>query len=248
MHLSRWMANIIAAFIPNELRRRRFRTMLRFDTDWCPKFVREYIKTPKPQLKTYVGNGCHNYVVVADKKYVFKFPIRNNKNQDPGPEQRITQSLTAASPYRVPRMEIIKHDNGYIKKYDYLDGVTIASADKSRVQKNLHKIAEQIARFLFALSTYDPADISDLKPAGAHARGFMYGWGHNDIGGNFILNPETMDIIGFIDWETATFGDLMPDLYNATHYWAKLGFDTLGIMVLEQYTRLWLGQTHKLSD
>ena len=67
----------------------------------------------------------------------------------------------------------------------------------------------------------------------------MYGWFHNDIGQNFILNPETYDIVGFIDWEAADFCSFKFGLYCADHHWDKFGYRGFLVDVMDTYTRLY---------
>ena len=62
---------------------------------------------------------------------------------------------------------------------------------------------------------------------------------HNDIGQNFILNPETFDIVGFIDWETAVFDSFKVGLYIADHHWDKFGYRGIGIDILSAYSELY---------
>ncbi|MBO4480195.1 MAG: hypothetical protein J5742_01040 [Alphaproteobacteria bacterium] len=245
MRLKRWVANIISGFIPNESRRKKFRTKLQFETKWCLEFVRNYMGDKNVKLDTYVGHGCLNYIVVANRKYVFKFPIHDGTDEDPTKEKRITDYFAKKLSITVPTLEIIKHNGRYIKKYDFIDGVTLADVDRKRFDANRAKIASQIADFIFTMSTTDPRTLGDLKPRDAGRPGFMYGWGHRDIGGNFILNPKTMDVIGFIDYENAGFGDLMQDFRNANRHWSRRGYDSLGIEILKFYTEKYIAYINK---
>lgn len=235
--MQRWMANIICAFVWDTKARDKLRTRLRFDTRWCFDFVREYIHDSNAKLSSYVGYGCRNFIIVVNKTNVFKFPVREKKGETSFAEKRITDYFEKKSPVKIPHVEIVKVRDRYVKVYDYVDGIMIDDADPKLVQKNIDKIAEQIADFLLTLSVDDPKELLDLKPNKKDKPGFMYGWGHRDIGGNFVLDKKTMDVIGFIDWEMAGFGDLMPDFEMATHHWNKLGLDRLGVKVLAAYAK-----------
>lgn len=245
MHLPRWAANIISGIIPNKTKRKKFRVKLQFDTKWCLDFVREYTGNPRIKLSTYIGRGGMNYIVVADKKYVFKFPIQPGANKNPIAEKRITDYFSTISPIPISKLEIIQHNGIYIRKYDFIDGVIIECANPDLVNKNIKKIATQISDFLFTISTANPRALNDLKPDGATKPDFMYGWYHNDIGGNFILDPTTMDVIGFIDWENAHFGDMTTDIINATYHWNKFGFMRLGILIMKNYAKRYIDKCQK---
>lgn len=231
--MKRWAANIISSVIPNKTVRKKFRVKLQFNTKWCIDFVREYTTNPNVKLSTYIGRGGMNYIVVADKKYVFKFPIQPGANKNPIAEKRISDYFARIAPCHVPKLEIIEHNGIYIRKYDFIDGVIIEAATPDLVNKNITKIATQIAEFMFCLASADPDELSDLKPKNSDTQHFMYGWMHNDIGGNFILDPRTMDVIGFIDWENACFGDIMPDMVRANFHWSKFGYNRLGIEIMK---------------
>ena len=153
--MKRWAANIISGVIPNKTARKKFRVKLQFDTKWCVDFVREYMANPNVKLSTYIGRGGMNYIVVADKKYVFKFPIQPGANKNPVAEKRITDYFSTISPVPISKLEIIEHNGIYIRKYDFIDGVIIEGANPDLVNKNITKIATQIADFIFTISTAD---------------------------------------------------------------------------------------------
>ena len=73
--------------------------------------------------------------------------------------------------------------------------------------KNIDKLASQVARFMYDIAMADPDEIRDLKPAPDMRPGYMCGWCQGDICDNFMVNPDTMDVIAFIDWEDAKFFD-----------------------------------------
>lgn len=187
--MKRWAANIISGVIPNKTARKKFRVKLQFDTKWCIDFVREYMAKPNVKLSTYIGRGGMNYIVVADKKYVFKFPIQPGANKNPIAEKRISDYFAHIAPCRVPKLEILEHKGVYIRKYDFIDGVIIEGANPDLVNKNITKIATQIAEFMFCLASATPDELSDLKPKNSDAPHFMYGWSHNEYWWQFYIGP-----------------------------------------------------------
>lgn len=240
MRIKPVLINFICMFILNKQKRNLLRTKLKFDTKWCRDFVYDYMGTKNLKLKSYVGHGCKNVIIVVDKKTCFKFPIDKKANYNPEKEKLIIDYFSTIVKFKLPKIEIIKHNGMYIKKYDFIDGVSIDDANRKLVKANISKIAAQITDFLFTLSTANPSVLKKFIPAHSKKPGFLYGWGHNDIGGNFILNPKTMDIIGFIDWESAAYGDLMPDIIIATRHWDRRGYDSLGVEIMQQYAKKYL--------
>ena len=227
-------------FIPNKQTRNLLRTKLKFDTKWCRDFVYEYMGTRNLHIKSYVGHGCKNIILVVNKQVCFKFPITEDANYNPEREKLITDYFRTKLKIQIPQIEIIKHGYIYIKKYDFVNGVPVDHANRKLVKQNISKIAEQITDFIFTLSTDNPKELKQFVPAHSKKPGFLYGWGHNDIGGNFILDPNTMDVVGIIDWESATYGDLMPDILIASRHWSRRSWDALGVLILQQYAKKYL--------
>jgi hypothetical protein len=70
---------------------------------------------------------------------------------------------------------------------------------------------------------------------------YLYGWFHNDIGQNFIMDDD-LNIVGFIDAEKAAFCDFRKSLYTASHFWDKQGYQSLMVDLLAEYSRLYYGR------
>ncbi len=121
-----------------------------------------------------------------------------------------------------------------VLKYDFLPGKTLADMDTATILKHEDKIARQLASFMFEIGRSDPKSIRHLKPDGA-TTGMFFGWYHNDIGGNFVINPETGDIVAFIDWESAAFCNMHPDLMRALGFLNKRGAGSLIMKTVFEY-------------
>lgn len=239
MKIRHFISNIVCAFIPNKSRRDRIRTILRYNTRPFVKFVRNYIDDPSAKITTCVGFGCKNFIVLVDSQYAFKFPLHDDGAERALREMRITTALRKYTTFKIPQMEIIKWNNMAVRKYEFFPGVVLGDISPSQVMANRHHIAKQIALFLYEIGVANPKEINDLKPLKSKRPGFLYGWFHGDIGGNFIMNPETLDIVGFIDWETAEYGSFDYGLYTADHHWDKFGYHGIIVDIMKEYTRLY---------
>ena len=94
----------------------------------------------------------------------------------------------------------------------------------------------------------DPFDyrIHQLPDVDRKYNDSSYGWYHGDIGGNFIVNPETGDIAAFIDWETAGFCDWTNDIMAAYRFMSKRGFGDIMMRTVLEYGHLYAtGQVKK---
>lgn len=239
MKVPKFLANIICGFVVGKSRRDKLRVMLRYNTKAFVKFVRDYFNDPKLPVKTCVGFGCCNFIVVVGGRYAFKFPLHDNGAARALRELRITTELRKHTTFSIPEMEIIKWGDVAVRKYEFFQGVTLNEIPPRIVRENRRHIAEQIALFMYQVGCADPVKICDLKPKISDSPDFLYGWFHNDIGANFILNPETFDIVGFIDWETVEFCSFNRGLYVADAFWNKYGYHGLMVDVMSCYSKLY---------
>ena len=74
------LVNIICGFIPERNTRNRIRLRLNNLAVMrkMVKFAKTFSDKKHPQIKTSIGYGCNNFVVIVDKKFVFKFPFKSN--------------------------------------------------------------------------------------------------------------------------------------------------------------------------
>jgi hypothetical protein len=215
------------------------RVKIRYNTRPFVKFVREYIGDTDAKITTCVGGGCKNFIVLVNSQFAFKFPLTDDGAVRALRELRITTVLRKYTQFKIPEMEIIKWNNIAVRKYEFFPGVVLGEIPPHIAIKKREHIANQIAQFIYEIGCADPVEIRDLKPTKTAKPGYLYGWFHNDIGQNFILNPETYDIVGFIDWEGADFCSFKFGLYCADHHWDKFGYRGFLVDVMDAYTRLY---------
>lgn len=239
MNLRHLFSNIICGFIPNKQLRDLTRVKIRYNTKPFVKFVRDYIGDDSAKITTCIGYGCSNFIVLVNSQFAFKFPLRDDGAERALRELRITTALRKHTQFKIPEMEIIKWNNMAVRKYEFFPGVVLSEIPPQIALANRQHIAKQVAQFMFEIGRADPTEIRDLKPKKTAKPEYLYGWFHNDVGGNFILNPETFDIVGFIDWEVAKFTSFLPSLYMADHHWDKFGYRGFVVDVMDAYSRLY---------
>lgn len=195
-------------FIPNQNARNRVYFSLYY---W--KYVRKCIKFVKSQgdfrnIKKVIGHGLRNLVIIADDKYVFKFPRKDNGWDKAVREQRITDVFRKISPIAIPDMEILDMDGVAVRKYPFISGISLEQLDPKKISGDItKKIAKQLGNFFYVIGYSDPKELRDLKANPKDKPAILYGWCQNDIKYNFIMNPKTFDIIAIIDWEEAGFNN-----------------------------------------
>lgn len=179
--------------------------------------------------------GGWNIGFIVDRKYVFKI----RKSFDGGArvdkiirEKRITDAFSGISPIAIPNIDIIESDGLTFYKYDFIPGQNLNRFSRRTIMRHREKWGRQIARFIHAVHTSDPAEIGDLKSGDGD------GWNHNDICNNIIVNPKTMDIVGLIDWEYSGWGTLQTEFDNTVAFSHAMRQSGIQDVVIREYKKL----------
>ena len=240
-----FISNVLSAFIWKKTLRDKVRVMIRYPRTFdYIRYVRKCASDKKCNITTHVGRGCRNFIVILNKKHVFKFPLFTDGRDVAQREQRITDVFENISPIKIPKMKIISYKGVAVRRYDFANGVLVSDIDPLVFGTHRDYVAKQIANFMFAIGESDPVELRDLKPTPNAKPEYLYGWFHGDIWQNFMLDPKTFDITYFIDWEDTKFQSFMPGLCVATRTWEKRGYMYMGITVLSEYSKLYL-KKHK---
>lgn len=239
MGIKKAAANIVCGMIPNKKVRHRMRTRMNYDIGKYVDFARRHAGRPNARVRTYSGHGgMKKIVVVLDDEIGYKFPLVAARADSPKREKMYADAFRDISPIYIPKMEILSFNGMDVLRYDFRPGKTLGDMDAGTILRHEDKIAKQLAAFLFELGRSDPESIRHLKPVDA-VPGMFYGWYHGDIGGNFVVNPETGDIVAFIDWESAAFCNMHPDLMQTLRFLNKRGAGSLIMKTVFEYIRLY---------
>lgn len=248
MKFRRLVSNIICGFIPNPKTRSKVRVVLNNPSiKSCVKFVRRWADENcggVKKLSMEFGVGCHNLVVLLNDTHVFKFFLVPGREARAYHELRVVTAFRDISPIKIPQMELMEYNDSVVRRYEFVHGKLLTDFDASYINKNCAKIARQLANFLYTIGCSDPAEIRDLKPTKNARPGYLYGWFHNDIGNNFLMDDD-LNIIGFIDCEKMSFCDFKDSLAGASHFWDKHGIRGLMIELLAEYTKLYYSKHKK---
>jgi len=201
------IVNTICAFIPVKSARRKARAILNSDIIEYLFFIHRDMGARIKRVKFTTGFRGRNLILAINDRYIYKFPLRWRRGEIALREKRITDALRDASPVHIPPVTILEYKDKLVRKYDFIHGPQLNQLPYETVLKNKDKLAQQIARFIFDIGRANPRALRDLKPDPKSAPGYMYGWCQGDIYDNFMINPDTMEIIAFIDWEDSEFGD-----------------------------------------
>ena len=235
------ISNIICGFIWSKRLRDKVRTRIRFpQTRDYVRYVRKFARNMEQRkIRTLVGYGCKNFIVILNNKHVFKFPLLTDGKDVSIREKRIVDAFYGISLIKIPLLKVIPYKNIYIRKYEFAKGTLLTDVSPKVIAEHSEHIAKQIAKFLYVIGKQDPVEIRDLKPNQSDRPGFLYGWCQDDIWQNFMLDTKTFDITFFIDWENTKFADFRPSLYVSSHNWDKFGYRSIMINVIAEYAKLY---------
>ena len=245
--MRRFLSNIICGLIWKKTLRDKVRVMIRYpQTHDYIRYVRKFARNmAKREIKTMVGYGCKNFIVVLNNKHVFKFPLLNDGKEIAIREKRIVDAFYGISPIKIPLMKIIPYKNIYIRKYEFAKGKLLTSVPPKIIALHRQHIAKQIAKFLYVIGKSDPKEIRDLKSNPKEKPDFMYGWFQGDIWQNFMIDEKTFNITFFIDWEETAFTDFNCSLRVASHNWDKFGYKGIIVDLMAEYAKLYFKKAGK---
>lgn len=130
-----------------------------------------------------------------------------------------------------------------VDKLIELHKVDVKAAGLESLGKGEGYVARQISGWSERFRNARTPDVGDFegvmawleakKPAGEVAITLI----HNDYRfDNVVLDPETLQVIGVLDWEMATLGDPLMDLGNTLAYWVQGDDDPVFQMMRRQPT------------
>lgn len=213
--IRKFFTNAICGLIYNKETRKRMRVILNSDMIGYIRFIQKTTGLRPKKIKTFIGYQARNLLISINDKYIFKFPLRRSDSNDLAlREKRIVDALAPFSPIYIPPVKILQYKDKVVRQYDFLPGVQLRKLPPETVLKNLDKLVIPVARMLYEIGCADPEQIRDLKPNPDDRPGYLYGWCQGDIADNFLINPDTMEVIAFIDWEDCVFGDFSRLFYG----------------------------------
>ena len=242
-----FISNIVCGVIWSKKLRDKVRTRIRFpQTREYVRYVRKFATGMKQKkIKTLVGYGCKNFIVILNNKHVFKFPLFSDGKEVSIREKRIVDAFYGISPIKIPLMKIIPWNGIYIRKYEFANGTLLTDVEPGLIIQHSRHIAKQIAEFLYIIGKQDPIEIRDLKPNPDDKPGYCYGWFQGDFWQNFMLDTKTFDVTFFIDWEQASFESWLSAFYVSTHNWDKFGYRNIPIDIMYEYSKLYFQKSEK---
>ncbi|MCR4918066.1 MAG: hypothetical protein K5912_03945 [Alphaproteobacteria bacterium] len=148
-------------------------------------------------------------------------------------EKRITDAVSKILPIAVPNIELLKINNYTVYKTNFIPGRVLVNIPLKKIIQNREKLAQQLTDIIWIMFNADYPELSDLCPT----RTAEIGLTHGDMCSNIIVNPDTMDIVGIIDWEYACFNTLYREFFGIFRVRRKMRLTDLGPLVMWKYSQ-----------
>ena len=220
---------------------RRLRTWFRNEKCFDYKNKLNAIKTMYPDMKWETmrlakGGGSLAFIIGETVFKVRKFHKKDNSAEKFEREKRITDAVAPVLPVAVPNIELVQAGEYLFYKTKFIPGRVLMDLPLEKIMQNNEKIGKQIGQIIYKLYNTDFKQLEDLKSQNAKTNG----WGlvHGDMCSNIIVNPDTMDVVGIIDWEYACFYTLQYEFFGIFRVRRKMRMTDIAPFAICEYYRL----------
>ena len=224
----------ISYFIPF----RGARTWFRLNKCFDYKNKLRAIRAAMPELnwgkvRLAKGGGSLAFIVGDTVLKVRKFHEKDNSAEKFEREKKITDAIAPILPVAVPKIELVKAGGYLFYKTNFIPGRILMDLPLKRIIENREKIGTQIGQIIYTLFNTDFKQLKDMKPKNAKKRNL--GLVHGDMCSNIIVNPETMDVVGIIDWEYANYNCLRYEFFGIFRVRRKMRLTDIAPYAMREY-------------
>lgn len=202
----------------------------------CPEMDWKHMRLAK-------GGGSLAFIVGDTVFKVRKFHKHDNSEQKFTYEKMITDAIAPVLPVQVPQIELIWAGEYLFYKTKFIQGRVLLNMPLKKIIKNNHKIGTQIGHIMYTLFNTDFKKLQSIQPADANKNDC--GLTHGDMCSNIIVNPETMDVVGIIDWEYAGYSSLMREFFGLFRVRRKMRLTDIAPIAMKTYWNLMHAQKPK---
>lgn len=164
------------------------------------------------KMRLAKGGGSLAFIVDNTVFKVRKFHLTDKCQEKFEREKRITDAIAHVLPIAVPHIELIWADGYLFYKTVFIQGRVLMDLPLKKILMHREKIGVQIGNVISVLFNTKFPELDDLRPADCDKNDC--GLTHGDMCSNIIVNPETMDVVGIIDWEYAGFSSLKREFFG----------------------------------
>lgn len=227
----------ISYLIPFKGARTRFRLNKCFDYKNKLRAIRaKFPELNWKKMRLAKGGGSLAFIVDNTVFKVRKFHLRDNSSEKFEREKHITDAIAPILPVAVPHIELVSAGQYLFYKTHFIPGRVLVDLPLKKIIENNEKIGTQIGQVIYKLFNTDIKALRDMKPHDAKKRGL--GMVHGDMCSNIIVNPDTMDVVGIIDWEYANYNCLRYEFFGIFRVRRKMRKTDIGPIAMWEYYRL----------
>lgn len=227
---------------------RRIRTWFRLEKCYDYKNKLHAIRSACPdinwsKMRLAKGGGSLAFIVDDTVFKVRKFHKIDNSAEKFEREKRITDAIAPVLPVAVPKIELIQSGQYLFYKTRFIPGRVLMDLPLKKIIANNEKIGTQIGQIIYKLYNTDFKQLKDMRPKNAKKDGL--GMVHGDMCSNIIVNPETMDVVGIIDWEYAAYSSLRYEFFGIFRVRRKMRQTDIAPIAMWEYYKLQAQNTEK---
>lgn len=220
---------------------RGWRTWFRLNKCFDYKNKLRAIRAVTPELnwgniRLAKGGGSLAFIVDDTVFKVRKYHLHDNSEQKFEREKRITDAVAPVLSVAVPKIELVQAGPYLFYKSKLIPGRVLVDLPLKRIIAHNEQIGTQIGQIIYTLFNSEYKSLRDMKPRNAKKTG--HGMVHGDMCSNIIVNPETMDVVGIIDWEYAAFSSLRYEFFGIFRVRRKMRKTDIGPIAMWEYYRL----------
>ena len=208
---------------------------------------RDALRAACPELNRVITarvNKQHCLGFIFDNQCVYKvrkYYERDNSVEKFEYEKRITDAIAPVLPIRVPHVELIQTNPYLFYKTTFIPGRVLVDLPLTRIREHREKIGRQLGNVIYTLFNTDFPQLADLQAERATQWNLPaddIGLTHGDMCSNIIVNPDTMDGVGIIDWEYAGYTSLKNEFIGMFRVRRKMRQTDIGPLAMWQYYSL----------
>ena len=179
------------------------------------------------------GGGSLAFIVDNTVFKVRKFHKNDNSEKKFTYEKKITDAVAPVLNVRVPQIELIQAGEYLFYKTTFIPGVVLLNLPMKRIMEHNEKIGRQIGQIMYTLFNTDFPQLKSIKPKDANKNDC--GLTHGDMCSNIIVNPDTMDVVGIIDWEYARYDSLIREFFGIFRVRRKMRQTDIAAYAMREY-------------
>lgn len=179
------------------------------------------------------GGGSLAFITGDNVYKIRKFHLHDNALVKFMREKRITDALAPILPIQIPQIQIYQFDGYTVYATKFIKGCILLNLPLKKIREHRAQLAAELANIITIMFDAKLPELDDLRPA--QQFGDTIGMVHGDMCSNILIDPQTMHIVGIIDWEYAGFGSLKREFFGLFRVRKKMRLTDIAPEVMWNY-------------